>query len=69
MIYAAQIDSSNVVLRVIVAPTVVWCVENLGGDWIECAMDGSIRGAYPGPGWTYDMAADTFVPPEPDSEL
>lgn len=68
MIYAAQIDSKNIVVRVIVAPALSWCVENLGGDWLECAVDGSIRGAYPGPGWTYDAVDDRFVPPEPDSE-
>lgn len=41
------------------------------GQWVQCSYNGSIRGAYPGIGWTYDPDADEFVPapvPEPESE-
>jgi hypothetical protein len=42
------------------------------GQWVQCSYNGSIRGAYPGIGWTYDPDADVFLPPsppEPESEL
>lgn len=32
--YCAEIISSTVI-RVIVAPSVSWCVETLGGEWVE----------------------------------
>lgn len=35
----------------------------LDGLWLQCSEDGSFRGAYPGPGWTYDAISDLFVPP------
>ena len=42
---------------------IAWVLDNLGGEWIECKTDGSIRGCYPGPGYTYDRLNDVFVPP------
>ena len=60
--YAAEIID-NTVVRVVVTPTIVWCQENLGGEWVECKIDGSIRGCYPGLGYTYDRVNDVFVPP------
>jgi hypothetical protein len=42
------------------------------GQWVQASYNGSIRGAYPGIGWTYDPDADVFVrppDPEPDAEL
>ena len=42
------------------------------GQWVQCSYHGSIRGAYPGIGWTYDPDADVFLaplPPEPESEF
>jgi len=65
--YAAEIID-NTVVRVLVTPTVAWCQENLGGEWIECKLDGSIRGCYPGPGYTYDQVNDLFVPPPPEPD-
>lgn len=36
------------------------------GTWLQCSYSGSFRGAYPGPGWTYDAQLDEFIaPPEP----
>jgi hypothetical protein len=67
--YAAQVVD-DVVIQVIVTPTLSWVRENIGGEWIECKVDGSIRSCYPGPGFSYDRANDVFVaplpPPEPD---
>jgi hypothetical protein len=42
------------------------------GQWVQCSYHGSIRGAYPGIGWTYDPDADAFVSPqvtEPEAEF
>lgn len=42
---------------------------NLGWNWKQCSYNGTFRGAYPGPGWTYDPTTDQFVaPPEPEPE-
>lgn len=35
MPFFAEIGPDNVVQRVIVAETVTWCVETLGGWWVE----------------------------------
>jgi len=66
-IYAARIID-NVVGEVLVIPSMDWVRENLGGEWIECKPDGSIRGCYPGPGYAYDRANDVFVPPQEEPE-
>ena len=62
MKYAAQIID-DMVVQVIVTPTLAWVRDNLGGEWVECKIDGSIRGFYPGPGYSYDRVNDLFVPP------
>ena len=67
MIYAAQIISDTVV-QVIVTQSIEWVRDNLGGEWIECKPDGSIRGCYPGPGYAYDRAGDVFLPPHEEPE-
>lgn len=37
------------------------------GNWLQCSYSGSFRGAYPGPGWTYDASLDEFIaPPTPE---
>jgi hypothetical protein len=68
MIYAAQIDENNVVVRVIVATSLAWCVENLGGEWLQTWKDGSRRGKFAGPGDIYDADADEFVTLPVDEE-
>ena len=62
--FAAEIVS-NTVTRVLVTPTLAWVRDNIGGEWVECKTDGSIRGCYPGPGYTYDRVNDVFAPPVP----
>ena len=59
---AAEI-TNDTVERVVVTPTLAWVRDSLGGEWIECKMDGTIRGCYPGPGYSYDRVNDLFVPP------
>ena len=54
--YAAEIVD-NVVQRVIVAPSLDWCVEHLGGTWIETAdpyTEDPQTVTYCGPGWGAD---------------
>jgi hypothetical protein len=63
MIYAAEINIDNIVQRVIVAPSIAWCVDTLGGRWVQTFMDGAVRGKYAGVGDTYDEDQDEFVSP------
>ncbi len=35
----------------------------LGAGWLQASYNNNFRAAYPGPGWSYDVAADVFVPP------
>lgn len=65
--HAAEIVG-HMVARVLVTPTLEWVRDNLGGEWLECKTDGSIRGCYPGPGYTYDRVNDVFVPPPEEPE-
>ena len=67
MKYAAEIID-DMVARVLVTPTLAWVRDNFGGEWIECKMDGSIRGCYPGLGYSYDRVNDVFVPPPPEPD-
>lgn len=65
MIYAAEIDENGIVLRVIATTSMDWCIEVLGGQWVQTYKDGSQRGKFAGPGDTYDAVSDAFVaPPE-----
>jgi hypothetical protein len=36
-------------------------------EWLECSMDHSIRGRYPGVGYWYMPDLDEFVPPKPET--
>lgn len=69
----AEIDENNMVLRVLVvaddleARGAEFLANDLGlgGTWIQCSFNGSIRKQYPGIGYTYDEKADVFVVPKP----
>jgi len=61
----AEIDSAGIVLRVIVAESVQWCEDTLGGTWVETFKDRSERLHYAGKGFTYDEDRDAFIPPKP----
>jgi len=37
----------------------------LGGTWVQCSYNGTIRKQYPGIGYTYDPIADVFITPQP----
>lgn len=73
MAYFAEIDSSNVVTRVLVVSD---SEEHrghqflsvdllLGGRWIQTSYNGRIRKNYAGIGFTYDEYRDAFIPPKP----
>ena len=80
MAHVAEIDSNNVVLRVIVVdnkdtPTpdgtevesigVAFCQRLFGGNWVKTSYNGNIRKNYAGIGYTYDSGRDAFIPPKP----
>jgi hypothetical protein len=83
MAHFAELDDNNQVLRVLAVSNAntqdedgneaeaigaAFLTALVGGRWIQCSYNARIRGAYPGPGWTYDPVADKFEapPPEPD---
>ena len=62
--YFAQIDDNNIVLQVAVV-TRLFLEENperYPGTWVETFVD-VLSKTYAGVGYTYDRAADDFVPP------
>lgn len=80
MAHFAELDSNNVVLRVIVVANkdtsdangnevesigVAFCQHLFGGNWVQTSYNGNIRKNYAGIGYTYDAAIDAFVPPKP----
>lgn len=71
MAHFAEIDSQNIVQRVIVVPDsqeangAAWCANLLGGTWVQTSYNGRIRKNYAGVGFTYDATRDAFIPPKP----
>lgn len=73
MAHFAEIDSNNIVVRVLVVPDeqehrgqdylAVDC--NLGGTWIQTSYNNNIKGIFAGEGYTYDAANDIFIEPRP----
>ena len=69
----AEIDENGLVIRVLVVPNQE---ENrgedylskdlkLGGNWVKCSYNGTIRKNFPGNGFIYDSTRDAFIPPKP----
>ena len=71
MSHFAEIDSNNIVLRVLVGDNSMpneghdWLVENLGGTWIQTSYNNKIRGTYAGVGYSYNADEDIFITPQP----
>jgi hypothetical protein len=71
MAHFAEIDSNNIVKRVIVVPDseeangAAWCASLLGGTWVQTSYNGRIRKNYAGIGFTYDAIRDAFIAPKP----
>jgi len=78
MAHFAELDSNNVVLRVIVVDNkdtsdaygvekeyigAAFCERVLGGTWKQTSYNGNFRGRYAGIGYTYDAQLDEFVAP------
>jgi len=78
MAHFAELDSNNVVLRVIVVDNkdtsdangvekeyigAAFCERVLGGTWKQTSYNGNMRGRYAGIGYTYDAQLDEFVAP------
>ena len=80
MAHFAEIDSNNVVLRVVVVDNrdtstpdgtevesigVAFCQRLFGGNWLKTSYNGNIRKNYAGIGYTYNAGLNAFVPPKP----
>ena len=80
MAHFAELDSNNVVLRVVVVDNkdtadangvekehigAAFCERLFGGTWKQTSYNGSIRKRYAGIGLTYRADIDAFVPPQP----
>jgi hypothetical protein len=80
MAHFAELDSNNVVLRVIVVDNkdtsdangaekeyigAAFCERVLGGTWKQTSYNGNFRGKYAGIGDTYDEVNNVFVAPAP----
>jgi hypothetical protein len=72
MAHWAEIDSNNIVLRILVGDNndplgdegYQWLVNNLGGTWIQTSYNANIRKNFAGVGFTYDSTLDAFIPPK-----
>jgi hypothetical protein len=73
MAHFAEIDSNNIVLRVLVTDNndpngdegYQWLLDNLGGNWVKSSYNGNIRKNFAGIGYSYDATLDAFIPPKP----
>jgi hypothetical protein len=80
MAHFAELDSNNVVLRVVVVDNkdtadangvekeyigAAFCERLFGGTWKQTSYNGTIRKHYAGVGYTYNAVRDAFVPPQP----
>ena len=72
MAHFAEIDSNNIVVRVLVVDNSLEhrgaeFLSNdlgLGGNWIQTSYNNNIRKNYAGIGYTYDATRDAFIPPK-----
>ena len=80
MAHFAEIDSNNVVQRVIVVSNseildenqneveqlgINFCGSLFGGNWVQTSYNQNFRKNFASAGFTYDQARDAFVPPKP----
>jgi hypothetical protein len=72
MSHFAELDSNNVVVRVVVGDNndpagdegKSWLEQNLGGTWVQTSYNANFRKNYAGIGFTYDPQLDAFIPPK-----
>jgi hypothetical protein len=79
MAHFAELDETNTVKQVIVVHNnellidgveseqkgIDFCVNLLGGTWIQTSYNGTIRKNYAGIGYIYDPIRDAFISPKP----
>ena len=80
MAHFAELDSNNIVLRVVVVGNEDTADANgvekesigqahlekvLGGTWKQTSYNAKIRKHYAGKGFTYDASRDAFITPKP----
>jgi len=73
MAHFAEIDSDNVVVRVLVVPDdqedrgqdFLANDLGLGGTWVQTSYNGNFRKTYAGVGYKYDVVNDVFIAPQP----
>ena len=80
MAHFAELDSNNVVLRVIVVANAdtssadgtekeyigqAFCERLFGGDWKQTSYNSNFRKNYAGIGFSYDEGRNAFIPPKP----
>jgi hypothetical protein len=74
MAHAAEIDSNNIVTRVLVVPDseehriqeFLADELGLGGTWVQTSYNARIRKNYAGISYSYDAARDAFIAPKPE---
>ncbi len=80
MAHFAEIDSNNVVLRVIVVDNsdtamadgtetesigIAHCQKLFGGTWVQTSYNATQRKNFASKGYTYDSGRNAFIPPKP----
>ena len=82
MAHFAELDSNNVVLRVIVVNNaelldendveqeslgISFCQTLFGGTWKQTSYNGNLRKNFAGVGYSYDSSKNAFIAPQPYS--
>ncbi|CAB4145317.1 hypothetical protein UFOVP479_12 [uncultured Caudovirales phage] len=72
MSHFAEIDTNNIVIRVLVGDNNEpdegeSFFNSLGGTWVKTSYNGNIRKNFAGIGYTYDATRDAFIAPEPSN--
>jgi hypothetical protein len=67
MTHFAEINSDNIVQRVIVAEQDFINSGQVGDsfNWVQTSYNGNFRKNYAGSGYTYDKSKDAFIAPKP----
>jgi hypothetical protein len=74
MSHFAELDESNVVLRVLVGDNNLpdeghsWFVNTFGGRWVQTSYNGNFRKRFAGVGYTYNEELDAFITPKPEGD-
>lgn len=74
MAHFAEVDSNNIVTRVLVVPDeqehrgqdFLANDLGLGGTWVQTSYNARIRFNYAGIGYSYDPVRDAFIAPKPE---